>query len=334
MATLAHCAYCFESLSASLEKRQPLSLAQVEELWEKYTSSTGGGQTGEGEDEEEEGDDDLDHEDEDMTDEHPTTAAAAALKPPPAISRLVGGGSRTNSPASASASTNTSSSSIPSTSTSSSTASSRSSAPTAASSRSSIFSALRRSTRTDDAEQQQQQQQAISPTEAHPLFVTWNTVSRGGSKSLRGCIGTFEAQELADGLRSYALTSAFDDSRFPPITSRELPTLSCSVTLLTNFQPASSALSWELGRHGLRISFTYHGRRYGATYLPDVAKEQGWTKEETVVSLMRKAGWSGRRDDWKSVPLNVVTYEGRKSSLAWEEWRRWREWCSLRLGKD
>ncbi|KAK7528060.1 AMMECR1 domain-containing protein [Phyllosticta citriasiana] len=271
MATLAHCAYCFESLSASLEKRQPLSLAQVEELWEKYT--------------------------------------------------------RTNSPASASASTNTSSSSIPSTSTSSSTASSRSSAPTAASSRSSIFSALRRSTRTDDAEQQQQQQQAISPTEAHPLFVTWNTVSRGGSKSLRGCIGTFEAQELADGLRSYALTSAFDDSRFPPITSRELPTLSCSVTLLTNFQPASSALSWELGRHGLRISFTYHGRRYGATYLPDVAKEQGWTKEETVVSLMRKAGWSGRRDDWKSVPLNVVTYEGRKSSLAWEEWRRWREWC-------
>ncbi|KAK7546700.1 ammecr1 family protein [Phyllosticta citricarpa] len=311
MATLAHCAYCFESLSASLEKRQPLSLAQVEELWEKYTSST---------------DDDLDHEDEDMTDEHPTTAAAAALKPPPAISRLVSGGSRTSSPASASASTNTSSSSIPSTSTSSSTASSRSSAPTAASSRSSIFSALRRSTRTDDAEQQQQQQ-AISPTEAHPLFVTWNTVSRGGSKSLRGCIGTFEAQELADGLRSYALTSAFDDSRFPPITSRELPTLSCSVTLLTNFQPASSALSWELGRHGLRISFTYHGRRYGATYLPDVAKEQGWTKEETVVSLMRKAGWSGRRDDWKSVPLNVVTYEGRKSSLAWEEWRRWREWC-------
>jgi AMMECR1 domain-containing protein len=40
-----------------------------------------------------------------------------------------------------------------------------------------------------------------------PLFVTWDTRARSGSKSLRGCIGTFEAQELEDGLRSYALTS-------------------------------------------------------------------------------------------------------------------------------
>lgn len=42
--------------------------------------------------------------------------------------------------------------------------------------------------------------------EAHPLFVTWNTLSRSGQKSLRGCIGTFEARELDEGLRSYATT--------------------------------------------------------------------------------------------------------------------------------
>jgi AMMECR1 domain-containing protein len=41
----------------------------------------------------------------------------------------------------------------------------------------------------------------------YPLFVTWNTLSSSGHKSLRGCIGTFEAQELAFGLKSYALTS-------------------------------------------------------------------------------------------------------------------------------
>jgi hypothetical protein len=40
----------------------------------------------------------------------------------------------------------------------------------------------------------------------YPLFVTWNTLSNG-HKSLRGCIGTFDAQELAEGLRAYALTS-------------------------------------------------------------------------------------------------------------------------------
>jgi AMMECR1 domain-containing protein len=43
--------------------------------------------------------------------------------------------------------------------------------------------------------------------DARDCVVTWNTVSKHGHKSLRGCIGTFEAQELAEGLKSYALTS-------------------------------------------------------------------------------------------------------------------------------
>lgn len=63
--------------------------------------------------------------------------------------------------------------------------------------------------------------------------------------------------------------------------------------MLTNFEPCADALDWDLGTHGLRISFTYRGRRYGSTYLPDVAVEQGWTKDQTVESLMRKAGWDG-----------------------------------------
>lgn len=40
-----------------------------------------------------------------------------------------------------------------------------------------------------------------------PLFVTWNLVSSGGGRKLRGCIGTFEALPLAQGLKSYALTA-------------------------------------------------------------------------------------------------------------------------------
>ena len=137
-----------------------------------------------------------------------------------------------------------------------------------------------------------------------PLFVTWNTVSaRSGNTSLRGCIGTFEAQELDEGLSSYALISALQDTRFDPITKRELPNLEVCVTLLTDFEDCDDAMDWELGTHGLRISFTERGRRYGSTYLPDVAPEQGWNKEETLVSLMRKAGWSGRKDSWQDVEL-------------------------------
>jgi hypothetical protein len=40
MATEAHCAFCFESLAASLEKRPALSLRQTEALWKKYHASS------------------------------------------------------------------------------------------------------------------------------------------------------------------------------------------------------------------------------------------------------------------------------------------------------
>lgn len=40
--------------------------------------------------------------------------------------------------------------------------------------------------------------------EPHPLFVTWNTISKSGRRSLRGCIGTFEDHELDEGLKDYA----------------------------------------------------------------------------------------------------------------------------------
>lgn len=161
-----------------------------------------------------------------------------------------------------------------------------------------------------------------------PLFVTWNTVDSDGH-SLRGCIGTFEALPLADGLSSYALTSALHDTRFSPISLRELPSLSVSVTLLTNFEPAADELAWELGVHGIRISFVTKGRRYGACYLPDVAAEQGWTKEETMVSLMRKAGWGGKKDKWREVgDIKVIRFRGDALSLDYKEFKAWREWAT------
>jgi hypothetical protein len=57
-----------------------------------------------------------------------------------------------------------------------------------------------------------------------------------------------------------------------------------------------------------------------------VASEQGWTKEEALVSLMRKAGWSGKKADWSKVALRVVRYQGKKVGLGWGEWRSWRDW--------
>ncbi|CAK7568237.1 MAG: hypothetical protein SEPTF4163_006222 [Sporothrix epigloea] len=173
---------------------------------------------------------------------------------------------------------------------------------------------------------------------ASPLFVTWNTVENGVQDEtddedtehiLRGCIGTFESIPLEQGLATYALTAALEDTRFRPISGRELPDLEVAVTLLTDFEPAhDGAEDWELGKHGLRISFSHNGYQYGATYLPDVAVEQGWTKEQTVLNLMRKAGWTGRRDTWRKVNLRIVRYQGRKKSLSYRKYMAWRTWAN------
>ncbi len=142
-------------------------------------------------------------------------------------------------------------------------------------------------------------------------------------------------QPLFRWVREADACRAFDDARFMPVSLRELSSLECGVTLLTDFETAAGPMAWDLGVHGLRISFTWHSRRYGATYLPDVPKEQGWTKEETLVSLMRKAGWSGRREEWQTVgDLQIVRYQGKRASLGYREWQEWRDWVDEPGGVD
>ncbi|ESR58986.1 hypothetical protein KPL70_011537 [Citrus sinensis] len=111
----------------------------------------------------------------------------------------------------------------------------------------------------------------------HPLFVTWKKVVNGGEPRLRGCIGTLEARCLINGFKDYALTSALKDRRFPPIQARELPSLECTVSILTDFETANNYLDWEVGTHGLIIEFTdpEYSTRRSATYLPEVAAHEG-----------------------------------------------------------
>ncbi|EXJ90242.1 hypothetical protein A1O1_03341 [Capronia coronata CBS 617.96] len=340
MASPAHCFYCFETLAASFKHRDPPTLQKVLDLYEAYKakalpqdeateadeeedvemeSHVAGNDANDNHNEEEDDDEDGAHEEIQRIERR--TVGKSALQPP-SISRLQARSSSSRSSSTSSPSIFSPSSSNSQLTTPSSATSIKSVPPTYAS--------------------------QVSATESYPLFVTWNTVSRSGHKSLRGCIGTFEALPLASGLSTYALTSAFDDTRFSPIPESLLPALSCSLTLLADFEPCKDAMDWTLGIHGLRISFTYRNRRHGATYLPDVAVEQGWDKEQTVESLMKKAGWDGgygngvaRRllrgsarpseqqstKPWDEVQdFRAVRYTGLKASASYAEWQDWRQW--------
>jgi hypothetical protein len=180
MATPAHCFYCFESLAASYDGNNPISLTAVEELWERYEQFKKLAYL-------QDDDEELPLGETEASGQQPVNASGQPVPPSqtvklPSIDRLqtqaASDGSVSTTP---SAMSNKSSSSIFSSATTSSSVSSQSDAPAG-------------------------RQHKLSE-QKYPLFVTWNTLSKGGRKSLRGCIGTFEAQELSRGLKSYALTS-------------------------------------------------------------------------------------------------------------------------------
>ncbi|VDL93792.1 unnamed protein product [Schistocephalus solidus] len=151
------------------------------------------------------------------------------------------------------------------------------------------------------------------PNYSYPLFVTW---TYGKDHRLRGCIGTFKAMNLHSGLRKYAITSAMCDSRFSPISQHEFPHLSCSVSILIDFEDGRHYKDWEIGVHGIRIEFTNErGMQRSATYLPEVAAEQGWNHEETIDSLLRKGGYKSEITEAVRASVQLTRYRSEKLQL-------------------
>ena len=113
---------------------------------------------------------------------------------------------------------------------------------------------------------------------------------------LRGCIGHFgEDVPLHEIVAEMARAAAFEDPRFPPLRREELDDVDIEISVLTPMRRIQSLDEFELHRHGIYIRKGYHS----GTYLPQVADEVNWTKEEFVSHCSRdKAGlgWDGWRD--------------------------------------
>lgn len=120
---------------------------------------------------------------------------------------------------------------------------------------------------------------------------------------LRGCIGHMaEDIPLCEVVAEMARAAAFEDPRFMPVTADELPDIDIEISVLTPMRRIKSLDEFELHRHGIYIR---KGFRSG-TFLPQVADEVNWTKEEFVGHCSQdKAGlgWDGWRD------AELYTYE-------------------------
>lgn len=103
---------------------------------------------------------------------------------------------------------------------------------------------------------------------------------------LRGCVGyPLPIAPLARAVAETARSAAFDDSRFWPLSSAELPALAVSLSVLSPLFPID-AEDVEIGRHGLLVEF--HGHR--GLLLPQVPIEHGWDRVTFLEQTCRKAG--------------------------------------------
>lgn len=127
------------------------------------------------------------------------------------------------------------------------------------------------------------------------------TLTKAGE--LRGCIGNFTSNEaLYEVVQQMAVSAATQDPRFPEVEKSEVPQLRIEISVLTPMKRIHSIDEIILGKHGIYIK---KGFRSG-TFLPQVAKSTGWSKEEFLGHCARdKAGigWDG----WKDAEL--YTYE-------------------------
>jgi AmmeMemoRadiSam system protein A len=105
-------------------------------------------------------------------------------------------------------------------------------------------------------------------------------------KALRGCVGyVFPVCPVYRAVAETARAAAFEDNRFPPLTTEEASYLAIELSILSPAQ-AVRAEEIEVGRHGLLIS--RNGRR--GLLLPQVPVEHNWDRTTFMEQTCRKAG--------------------------------------------
>ncbi len=131
------------------------------------------------------------------------------------------------------------------------------------------------------------------------LFVT---LKKGDD--LRGCIGMMEpSMPLGRAIGYYACAAAFQDARFSPVTASEMKDIEIEVSLLSPLERVKEPSSLVMGTHGVVVKRSGHS----GVFLPQVATETGWSREEFLGSLCsHKAGLP--EDAWKDPETELYSF--------------------------
>jgi len=122
------------------------------------------------------------------------------------------------------------------------------------------------------------------------VFVSIHTFPK---HELRGCIGyPYPVLPLGEATQRAAFSAAFEDSRFPPLSEKELDRVVFEVSVLTLPQlikvknPKDYPKQIEIGKDGLIIEHDF----FKGLLLPQVAIEFKWDAETFLQQACLKAG--------------------------------------------
>ncbi|MDD2752024.1 MAG: AmmeMemoRadiSam system protein B [Candidatus Omnitrophica bacterium] len=146
-------------------------------------------------------------------------------------------------------------------------------------------------------------------TEADPLLLKelGAFVTLRHNQDLRGCIGNLVATEpLYLTIRDMAIESATGDPRFPPVTLEELKNIEIEISVLSPMKKIQSVDEIQLGKHGVLVKRGFQS----GVFLPQVATETGWSKEEFLSHLCsQKAGLPEQAWKEKTTEIYIFTAE-------------------------
>ena len=126
-------------------------------------------------------------------------------------------------------------------------------------------------------------------------------------RELRGCIGNIIGQKpLFETVSDMAIASASGDPRFPALSQEEFKEVDIEISVLTPLKRITGIDEFQLGIHGVLVKSGFSQ----GVFLPQVATETGWSKEEFLSQLCaHKAGLSP--DAWKDAKTELYIFSAQ-----------------------
>ena len=120
---------------------------------------------------------------------------------------------------------------------------------------------------------------------------------------LRGCIGYITPMKsLAETVRDVAAYAALEDTRFTPVTAKELPLLEYEVSVMSPLRRVLDIKEIKVGKHGLIMK---QGDIEGIL-LPQVPVEEHWNRDTFIEATCLKAGLP--RQAWKDDDTDIFMF--------------------------